>query len=110
MKSRWEHAMDAEIRFHLENLVRDLMASGISRAEAERKARQQFGSLELAKDECRETRPLEWVRSIVKDFHLALRNMRRAPGFSITAIATLAIGIGANTTVLSVAASQLAVS
>jgi putative ABC transport system permease protein len=107
MKSRWEGEMDAEMRFHVESLIRDCVARGYSRAEAERIARQQFGPFALAQEECRETRPFEWIRSMGKDFEVALRNIRRAPGFSLSVIATLALGIGANTTVLSVANAWL---
>jgi len=106
-RHRWERDMNAEMQFHLQNLIRDYVAGGLTPAQAEQRARQEFGPLELAKDECRDTRPLEWARSFAKDVQHACRNMRRTPGFSLTVIATLALGIGASATVLSVARAFL---
>lgn len=99
----WEREMSAEMQFHFDSLVRDFMAEGLSREEAERRARQEFGSLELAKDEARDTRPLEWFYSVVKDLRLSIRGIRHSPAFSLTVIATLGLGIGATATVFSLA-------
>jgi putative ABC transport system permease protein len=93
--------MDTELRFHLDQQIRDYMERGLSRAEAERRARQEFGTLELAKDECRDQRSTEWLSHIWRDVRHACRSLRKSPGFAAASIATLALGIGANTAIFS---------
>jgi len=94
--------MDEEFRFHLESQIRDYIRAGLSRNDAERRARQQFGALELAKDECRDVMPLAWLDSVKRSLGLALRCLRRSPGLALTVILTLALGIGANTAIFTV--------
>src|SRR5262249_50977956 len=92
----WERSMDTELRFHLEQQVQDYMDRGLSRDEAERRARHEFGTLELAKDECRDQRSTEWLHHIWRDVRHACRSLWKSPGFAAAVIATLALGIGAN--------------
>ena len=103
----WERSMDAELRFHLDLQIRGYMERGLSRAEAERRARQEFGTLELAKDECRDQRTAEWLNNILRDVRHACRSLRRSPGFAAAVAATLALGIGANTAIFSLIYSVL---
>jgi predicted permease len=72
------------------------MADGFSEAEAEREIRRQFGSLDLAKEECRDTRQLNLVNDLMRDVGFALRLFRKSPGFTLTSLASLVMGIGAN--------------
>jgi putative ABC transport system permease protein len=94
--------MDEEFRFHLESRIRDHIRDGLSLSDAERRARLEFGTLELARDECRDVMPLAWLDSARRSIRLAVRCLRRNPGLALTVILTLALGIGANTAIFTV--------
>src|SRR5689334_1536066 len=98
-RRRWEARMEAEFRFHLESQIGDYMRRGLTREEAERRARCEFGAMELAKDECRDQRPVEWLDHAVRDIRYACGSLRHHPGYAAAAIVTLALGIGANTAI-----------
>ena len=101
-RRRWERRMDAEMRFHLDCQVEDYISQGLSRGEAERRARREFGAVDLAKDECRDQRPLEWLGQFWHDGRLACRSLARSRGFAAAAALTVALGIGAVTAIFSV--------
>lgn len=101
-RSRLESDMDREMRLHLELYYDDLVRSGISPDEARRRAGAQFGSLERMKEECRESRGLAWSDEFVRNVRYAVRTLRRSPAFTLAAILTLALCIGANTAIFSV--------
>jgi putative ABC transport system permease protein len=94
--------MDQEFRFHLESRIGDYIRDGLSLSDAERRARQDFGTLELAKDECRDAMPLAWLDSVRRSLGFAVHCLRRNPGLAFTVILTLALGIGANTAIFTV--------
>jgi hypothetical protein len=106
-KRRWERRMDVEFQFHLENLIGEFMRAGLSRQEAELRARRQFGSFDLAKDECRDQRRSEWLNYFFRDVGYAWRTLRKNLGFAAAAVLTLALGIGANTAIFSAAYAVL---
>ncbi|MGE5245407.1 MAG: ADOP family duplicated permease [Betaproteobacteria bacterium] len=101
-RESFESGVADEIEFHLHSRVDDLVARGLTPAEALARARREFGSTAAYADECREARGLRWLDDLRGDLVYAWRSFRRTPVFAIAAILSLTLGIGANTLVFSV--------
>jgi predicted permease len=100
-RSRMESEMDAELRFHIEAFAEDLVRSGVSRDEAMRRARIEFGGVERAKEECRDARGANLLESLVQDLRYGLRMLAKNPGSTAAVVLALALGISLNTAVFS---------
>lgn len=95
--------LDDEIRYHIEREIEELVAAGVSRPEARRRALAEFGAVAAIKEEVRETRATHRVESLWLDVRFGARALRRDLLFALTGVATLALTIGSVTTVLTIA-------
>jgi predicted permease len=96
-----EAEMAEEMRFHLEQRTADLAADGAPPDEASYAAQRRFGNLASIQEQAREARGWGWLERFLKDLSFAARQLVRSPGFSLLAIVTLGLGIGANTATFS---------
>ncbi len=101
-KRKIEAEMSEEIRLHLELQVEANLAAGMSPDEARYAAQRQFGGVDQVKESYRDARGLPWLENSWRDLRFAARTLRRAPGFSLAVMITLALCLGPNTAILSV--------
>lgn len=101
-RRKLEMEMAQEMKMHLENETRRNVAGGMSAEEAHHEAQRSFGGVEQIKERCRDDRSLMWLEQWIREIRFAWRSLRRAPAFSLSVFATLALCIGPNTTILSV--------
>jgi predicted permease len=106
-RRKFEDSMSEELRFHMEQFADDLVSRGVAPEEAARLARMEFGSVQNVKTDCRQARRLLLLDELFRELRYATRMLRKTPGFTTTALLTLAICLGANLTIFAVMDSIL---
>ncbi len=101
-KQPLDHELDVEMASHIEMATEENLRRGLSPAEARRQALVQFGGVQQAREQIRESRGLPWLDVLMQDLRFTFRTMRRDGAFTIIAVLILALGIGANIAVFSV--------
>lgn len=95
-RTRVERELDEELRYHLERQIEADVAAGMTRADAERRARRQTAGVEHEKEVCRDERGVQIVDNLFGDVRFAIRQLRKNPGFTAAAIFMLALGLCAS--------------
>ncbi|MFI5231416.1 MAG: ABC transporter permease [Gemmatimonadales bacterium] len=100
-RSRVEQDLDDEILDHIERQTALNIAAGMPRDEARTAALHSFGRVALKKDEVRDARGVAFIENLMQDVRFAVRGLRRNPGFTLAAVLTFVLGLGANATIFS---------
>ncbi len=99
--SRKNDDLSEELEQHIEMAIADGETRGLSSEEARKEALREFGSIEVLKEECRDSWGTRVVMDLIRDFRFTIQSLRRTPVFTVTVVGVIALCIAANTTVLS---------
>jgi predicted permease len=103
----FEENMSDELRFHIEQYAADLVRTGFTPDEARRRAQMELGSMNSVKADCRQARGLRILDALGRELGYSARLLRKSKGFTVTALLTIAICLGANLTIFAVVDSVL---
>ncbi len=102
-----DRALKNEIELHIEEMTDELVATGMTRSEARAAALREFGSVSLVEEQCRDTRRVAFIEQLVQDLRYTLRSLARQPTLVGAATLSIAVAVGANTTIFSLATELL---
>ena len=105
-RERLDEELREELRFHVEQQVRENIAAGMMPEDARRAALRELGGVEQVAEACRDMRRTQWLEALLQDTRFGIRTFRRQPGFTFCVLAILAFGVGSTTAIFSIVSNR----